>query len=418
MTVTPDVEALEDYVLAKLGKYDKRIDRLAREPRDGEEWYERAYNLYHNDRYAEAAEAFKRAASEDYRPATALYNAACSYALLGQTDQSIATLKEAIDAGWDDMDKIADDSDFDPIRSDPKFASAMRAQGGEIATRRVAETMERYNGLREGKTDAQMREQQREREREHKKSDFNFNFNFDFKDKDKDKQDWFEVGLDLLRLRRLDESIDAFQRAIQTGQRESTAMYNLACAYSLKGDAASGMNWLEKAIDEGFGNDEKMRNDPDIALLRSQPRFEELRRRAKDFEMHMENDNWGRDDDDREHWAEAAAHHRQMTQKYPNAGRPWFNLGFTALQARDFDTALGAFQHAIQLNHRVPTSTYNVACVYAVRGDNDNAFAWLQKARDAGFDLRNYLFSDDDLDSLHDDPRWDALRDDLGVRRH
>jgi Flp pilus assembly protein TadD len=107
-----------------------------------------------------------------------------------------------------------------------------------------------------------------------------------------------------------------------------------------------------------------------------------------------------------------------MTQKYPNAGRPWFNLGFTALQARDFDTALGAFQHAIQLNHRVPTSTYNVACVYAVRGDNDNAFAWLQKARDAGFDLRSHLFSDDDLDSLHDDPRWDALRDDLGVRRH
>ena len=415
MTVTPDVEALEDYVLAKLGKYDKRIDRLAREPRDGEEWYERAYNLYHNDRYAEAAEAFKRAASEDYRPATALYNAACSYALLGQTDQSVATLKQAIDAGWDDMDKIADDSDFDPIRSDPKFASAMRAQGGEIATRRVAETMERYNGLREGKTDAQMREQQRERE--HKKSDFNFNFHFDFKDKDKDKdkQDWFEVGLDLLRLRRLDESIDAFQRAIQAGQRESTAMYNLACAYSLKGDAASGMNWLEKAIDEGFGNDDKMRNDPDIALLRSQPRFEDLQRRAKDFEMQME--SCCDDDDDRKQWAEAAAHHRQMTQKYPSSGRPWFNLGFTALQARDFDTTLNAFQHAIQLNHRVPTSTYNVACVYAVRGDRDNAFAWLQKARDAGFDLRNYLFSDDDLDSLHDDPRWDALRDDVRARR-
>src|SRR5215212_6183750 len=208
VTVTPDVEALEDYFLAKLGKYDKRIDKLAREPRDGEEWYERAYNLYHNDRYAEAAAAFRRAAAEGHRPETSLYNAACSYALLGDTDQATATLKEAIAAGWDDMDKIADDSDFDPIRSDPKFAKAMASTDREIATRRVTETMERYNDLRSGNV-----EPKRTFKFEHK-ADKDFHFDFNLNDKD---NDWFEVGLDLLRLRRLDESIDAFQRSIQAG---------------------------------------------------------------------------------------------------------------------------------------------------------------------------------------------------------
>src|SRR5688572_29374388 len=69
ITVTPHVEAIEDYLLTKLGKYDKRADRFLRTPKDGEDWYERAYDLYRSDRYAEAAEAFNRAAEEGYSPA-------------------------------------------------------------------------------------------------------------------------------------------------------------------------------------------------------------------------------------------------------------------------------------------------------------------------------------------------------------
>ena len=374
VTVTPDVEAIEDFLLAKLGKYDKRIDKLAREPRNGEEWWERAYNLYNNERYAEAAEAFRKAAEQGHRPATALYNEACSYALLGQADRAIASLKDAIDAGWDDTEKIAEDSDFDPIRSDPRFARAMQQNGGEIATRRVTETMERYNDLRSNKDD----------------------------------HNWFEVGADLLRLRRLDESIDAFQHSIVEQEKESSSMYNIACAYSLKNDAANGMEWLGKAVDNGFGGDEKLRNDPDIAFLRTQSGFDELRRRAKDFELRgcCNDDN----DDERAGWREVMEHHRAVARRYPNYGRPWFNLGYAAIQARDLDTALDAFNRALQLNHRVGTTSYNIACTYALRGENDAAFEWLYKARDAGFKLREYLRNDNDLDALHDDPRWKDLR--------
>jgi beta-lactamase regulating signal transducer with metallopeptidase domain/Flp pilus assembly protein TadD len=400
VTVTPEVEALEDYVLAKLGKYDKRLDQFAREPRDGEEWYERAYNYYHNDRYPEAAVAFRRAAQDDYRKATSLYNAACSYALANNTDAAILALKEAIDAGWDDMDKIADDSDFDPIRSDPKFARAMSAQGGEIATRRVNEVVQRYEDLRVGKTVT-------------KKDKDDFHFDFDGKE---DNNEWFQAGYDLLRLRKLDDAIDAFQHSIDAGEKESTSMYNIACAYSLKGDVANGMASLSKAVDLGFDSDDKFESDPDIARLREQRGFDELRQKAKDFSMRgcCDDDS---DKNDREQWRDLMEHHRAMTQKYPTSGRPWFNLGFAALQARDFNTGIDAFQRAIQLHHRIGTSSYNIACGYALKGDRNSAFAWLEKARDAGFDLRGHMKGDDDLDALHDDPRWDALLDDLRARR-
>ncbi|HEX2121221.1 MAG TPA: M56 family metallopeptidase [Thermoanaerobaculia bacterium] len=428
VTVKPDIEALEDYFLTKLGKYDKRIDRFAREPRTGEDWYERAYDLYRNDRFADAAVAFREAAERGHRPETSLYNAACSYALLGDADNAIATLKEAIDAGWDDIDKIAEDSDFDPIRSNPRFARAVNDSTGEVATRRVTETMKRYEALKEGKVVASsagahaaaavggvvggvvqgvvegvvegVAEAAKHLDDDH---NYDFDFNFDF---DGDDDRWYEVGLDLLRLRRLDQSIDAFQNAIKAGEKTSSAMYNIACAYSLKGDARNGMIWLQKAIEEGFGGDEKLRNDPDIALLREQSGFDELRRLAKDLEMRGCCD----DDDDEESWRDVVAHHRAMAQKHPNAGRAWFNLGYVALQARDFATGHDAFHRAIQLGHRLGTSSYNIACGYALQGDREAAFEWLNKARARGFELANYIDSDDDLDSLHSDPRWKTLR--------
>ncbi|HJQ39059.1 MAG TPA: M56 family metallopeptidase [Thermoanaerobaculia bacterium] len=403
VTVTPDVQALEDYFLAKLGKYDKRLDKLAREPRNGDEWWDRAYNLYHNDRYEEAAEAFKRAAAEGHRPETSLYNAACSYALLGDSQRATATLKDAIAAGWDDMEKVAEDSDFDPIRNDATFQRELSTTDHEIATRRVTETMERYNDLRSGKTETRKVEAKRL-------------FDLDIlKHKDKDRSDWFEVGLDLLRLRRLDESIDAFQRSIDAHEKESTAMYNIACAYSLKGDTASAMAWINKAVDAGFGGDDKLANDPDLANVRQQRGFDELRQRAKELQLHGCCDN--DDDDEFDNWRKAVEYHSAIVKKYPTAGRAWFNLGYVSLQAGLFDAGIDAFQRAINLEHRVGTCLYNIACAYAMRGDRDAAFSYLDKARNAGFDLESYLRQDDDLDNLHDDPRWAELRRDVRERR-
>ncbi len=382
VTVTEHTESLEDFFLAKLGKYDKRADRWTRTPRNAEDWYERAYDLYRADRYEEAAQAFKRAADEGHNPATSLYNAACSYALLGDADRAIPTLADAIDAGWDDIDKIADDSDFDPIRSDPRFARALKDQAGEVVNRRLHDTMENYNELRAGRGD---------------------------------QDDWYEVGLDLLRLRKINDSIYAFQQSIALGDKTGAAMYNIACAYSLAGDVRNGMTWLEKSIDNGFSSDDKLESDPDINLLRQQSTFPALRQRAKDLEMRGMGGEFGRMLNAVFNWSDSVEHHRKMTQKYPTSGRAWFNLGYTALQDRDFATAIGAYQKTLALGYRPGTSSYNIACAYALQGNRDAAFDWLNRARAANFDLDSYVDDDDDLDSLHRDPRWKKLTDDLNL---
>jgi tetratricopeptide (TPR) repeat protein len=420
MTVTPDLEAIQDYFLAKLGKYDKRADRLMTEPKGGKQWYERAYDLYHNDRYEEAGTAFRRAAEEGYSPAKSLYNAACSYALMGDARRATATLEEAINKGWDDYEHIAEDSDFDPIRNDKGFARLVNRAEGDIATRRVTETINRYEDLSRG-----VSRDVKDSVRDGVKDGINDGIKEGIKESLQEafgnlNDDWYEVGLDLLRLRQIDKSIDAFQKSIAANEKASSAMYNIACAYSLKGDARTGLEWLEKAVDNGFGGDEKLMNDPDIALLRQQSGFERIRQKAEDLEMRgcCDNEsgkNW--DENDRAGWRPVVEHHRRVVARYPDNGRAWFNLGYAALQARDFATGQEAFNKTIALNYRVGTSSYNIACGYALQGNRDAAFQWLQRSRDAGFDLGNYLEGDDDLEALHDDPRWDTLRDEVGSNK-
>ena len=375
--VTPDVEAIGDFLLAKLGKYDKRADRFIREPRNAEERYERAYDFYRNDRYEEAAAMFRRAGDEGYRPDTSYYNAACSWALLGNADNALAELGRSIDAGWDDFEHIADDSDFDPIRSDPRFRTLLESKIADAVTRRERKVLEKVHELKSEKN-------------KH------------------DGDDWFDAGMDLLRLRKLDDSIEAFQASIAAGEKVGTSMYNIACAYSLKGDARNGMAWLEKSIENGFSSDEKFKHDPDITLLRKQEGFDRLREKAKDLEMRgccdgplaFVFDNW----------RDAVAHHQAMVRKHPSSGRAWFNLGYTSLQARDYPTSLDAFQRALSLGYRPGTSSYNIACAHALQGNRDAAFQWLAKAETAGFvDLADHARGDDDLDSLHRDPRWDGV---------
>jgi adenylate cyclase len=58
---------------------------------------------------------------------------------------------------------------------------------------------------------------------------------------------------------------------------------------------------------------------------------------------------------------------------------------------------------------------YQIALVYAFRGEIDDAFYWLEQAydiRDAGL---THLLLDPLLVNLHDDPRWEPFLDKMGL---
>ena len=52
---------------------------------------------------------------------------------------------------------------------------------------------------------------------------------------------------------------------------------------------------------------------------------------------------------------------------------------------------------------------YNAACCYALTGDKKNAFSCLAKARSLGYNNREHVMKDTDLESLHDGKQWKKL---------
>ncbi len=49
------------------------------------------------------------------------YNLACSYALLNRADQSLKTLRRAVELGYRDFRYMREDHDLDSVRHDPRF---------------------------------------------------------------------------------------------------------------------------------------------------------------------------------------------------------------------------------------------------------------------------------------------------------
>jgi len=72
--------------------------------------------------------------------------------------------------------------------------------------------------------------------------------------------------------------------------------------------------------------------------------------------------------------------------------------------------AAESYRKAVELGYREQTAAYNAACAYARAGRKDDAFVWLNKSIELGFDVERYLRKDDDLDSLRKDPRFADLK--------
>ena len=57
--------------------------------------------------------------------ATVLYNVACIYSTSGESDEAISLLERAVAAGFGHWKWIENDSDFDPIRNNPRYEALL-----------------------------------------------------------------------------------------------------------------------------------------------------------------------------------------------------------------------------------------------------------------------------------------------------
>ncbi len=77
-------------------------------------------------RYEEGLEVDQRLVAFAPEDPTVRYNLACSQSLLGQVDESLATLACALELGYDDVEFMRADDDLLNLRADPRFEELLR----------------------------------------------------------------------------------------------------------------------------------------------------------------------------------------------------------------------------------------------------------------------------------------------------
>ncbi len=84
------------------------------------------------------------------------------------------------------------------------------------------------------------------------------------------------LGVALLQQGRPKEAMDSLREALRTDSKNQNANYNFACAAALGGDRNQAFQTLDRLVSLGYREAAKLREDPDLASLRGDPRFEAL----------------------------------------------------------------------------------------------------------------------------------------------
>lgn len=358
-----------------------------KENHDGASWFSQGYSLHQSGHYIEAIDAYSHAIGLGHRQATCMYNVACSYSLLNDKENALFWLDRALGGGFDRVDLLKEDSDLDPLRSDARFKDIVQ---------RVASIKLEDNSAK--KKDYPDRDR-------HNEAIINFEQLRSPSSQDGDQ--WYKVGSRLLSLRDFDRAVFALTQAVEhLGYGGASAKYNLACTFALKGDRELGLEWLEKSINAGFDNDDKLREDPDIASLRGDASFKKIEELSRVLSLSEAASDSDEGQYSKARWAPAIKRYETFLRDHSDSGRAWFNLGYALHYSSEHAKAIEALEHAIQLDYRPPTSMYNIACANSMLGRKDAAFEWLGKADQAGFDLESNVQGDRDLDNLRSDPRF------------
>lgn len=68
-----------------------------------------------------AVRELEKSVASSTHDASTLYNAACTYSILGRKEEALAVLKQAIENGYWHFDNIARDPDFENLHDEPAF---------------------------------------------------------------------------------------------------------------------------------------------------------------------------------------------------------------------------------------------------------------------------------------------------------
>lgn len=101
------------------------------------------------------------------------------------------------------------------------------------------------------------------------------------------KPDYVEAlsnrGVIYITLGKLNKAEEDLKRAVQIDPTHANSLYNLSCLYSLTKKLDLAADALSQSLSNGFNDTERLRNDPDLNLLRSTKQFSEILEKNKIF---------------------------------------------------------------------------------------------------------------------------------------
>jgi superkiller protein 3 len=185
-------------------------------------------------------------------------------------------------------------------------------------------------------------------------------------------------GAALLKDGKVEEAVVELQKAADAAPTSAVIQSNLAYAYDRQGRTDEAVAAYRKALEL----------DPKNAIVRNN--LANLYSKQGLYE-------------------DAAREYEDLVQRDPGNATAKANLDAmlknkTVLQERK-EQVSSALQGA-DAKPKDPQAAYNAARVYARLGDADQAFTWLNKALDLGYDQFDYLRLDPSMVNLKKDPRF------------
>jgi len=188
-------------------------------------------------------------------------------------------------------------------------------------------------------------------------------------------------GADLLKQGRLDEAIAEFERAVQADPDYAAAYFNLAYAYERRDRSDDAIAQYKKAL----------QLDPKNVLGQN---------------------NLGVLYDKKGLYDEAIATFEQALRIDPSNSTVQANLASSRKSkatVQERDARIAEARKRVEASPKDPRAAYDLARVYAALDMKEQAFEWLGKALQLGFDDIRFVREDPALAGLKNDPRLTRL---------
>jgi hypothetical protein len=86
--------------------------------------------------------------------------------------------------------------------------------------------------------------------------------------------------------------------------------------------------------------------------------------------------------------------------------------------SKDYVKSVNLYEQAFKLGKKDPDKLFKAACLAAITGDNNKAFAFLSLAFNAGYASADRFQKEVELNTLHQDKRWAALNSKIQARSY